>query len=86
MLGDRLLDTHFVDPLKRSLSDPLLPGGSSDTTTGRDAQFELFMAAAASRAGLCVDQVGSSGADWELNAPANGWPLEAKRVKSEAQV
>jgi hypothetical protein len=85
VLDDRLLNPPFIDSLKRSLLDAPLPGNAAGPSTGRDAQFELFLAAAASRAGLEVEQVGPSGADWQFAAPAGRWSMEAKRIKSFGQ-
>ena len=51
ILGEQLLETPFMDQFTLSLQDPSLPIDSKDGTPGRDAQFELFIAAIASRAG-----------------------------------
>jgi len=82
ILGERLLDAPFLDRFAVSLADPVHPADSAGDTPGRDAQFELFLAAIASRAGLGVDRSGQSGADWILTVPTARWSLEAKRVKN----
>ena len=86
ILGKRLLKAPFIEPLKLSLQDPDLPKDSKDSTLGRNTQFELFIAAIASRAGMNVDRLGDSGADWVLTATGNSWSIETKRIKSLDQM
>lgn len=86
ILGERLLDAPFLDRFAVSLADPVHPADSAGDTPGRDAQFELFLAAIASRAGLGVDRSRQAGADWILTAPTARWSLEAKRVKKMNRV
>ena len=49
VLGEDLLEDPFIEKLTLSLKDPSLPKDSKDSTPGRDTQFELFIAAIASR-------------------------------------
>jgi len=82
ILGEELVRSPFVERFTRSLLDATHPHDSKAGTPGRDAQFELFLAAIAARAGLVVDQSGDGGADWMLTSPIGRWSLEAKRIKS----
>lgn len=81
-LGDRLLQSTFSARLARSLDDSTLPVDSGASTPGRDAQFELLVAAVAARAGLVVDRLSGAGADWIITAQARCWSFEAKRIKN----
>jgi hypothetical protein len=82
VLGERLLQSPLLDRLVNSMSDSTLPTDSRASSPGRDAQFELFMAAIGARAGLEVDRPGDARADWIMAAPTGRWSLEAKRIKS----
>ncbi len=82
ILKEQLLETPFIEQFKLSLQDPSLPKDSKDFTPGRDAQFELFIAAIAWRAGFTVKRLGARKADWGLTASSSNWSLEAKRIKS----
>ena len=82
ILGEQLLETPFIEQFTLSLQDPSLPRDSKDSTPGRDAQFELFIAAIASRTGLSVERLGAGKADWVITAPGRSWSLETKRIKS----
>jgi hypothetical protein len=82
ILGDRLMGSPFLDRFAQSLWDPTHPLDSGASTPGRDAQFESFLAAIATRAELKVDKPGNAGADWVLTSPTGHWSLEAKRIKS----
>ncbi len=86
VLGDRLLEQPFKDSFVRSLDDPILPADSGSHTPGRNAQFELFIAAAATRAGMGVERAGTAGADWVVSTPVRRWSIEAKRIKAWGQI
>ena len=81
-LGERLLQSPFLDGFECSLRDSTHPMDSGEFTPGRDRQFELYLAAIATRAGLTVDRSGSAGADWIMTATSKCWSLEAKRIKN----
>ncbi len=82
ILGERLLQLPFLDVFACSLDDSTHPMDSGEFTPGRNAQFELYVAAIAARAGLTVDRLGAAGADWILTTRAGRWSLEAKRIKN----
>jgi hypothetical protein len=82
ILKEKLVESPFFDRFARSLLDSTHPMDSGASSPGRDAQFELFLAAIAARAGVAVGQLGDAGADWILSASARRWSLEAKRIKS----
>jgi hypothetical protein len=82
ILREKLLKTPFLKQFTRSLEDSILPRDSGDATPGRDTQFELFLAAIASRAGFTIGRLGAGKADWILTASGRSWSLEAKRIKS----
>jgi hypothetical protein len=86
ILKERLVEPPFLDRLARSLKDPIHPVYSGASTPGRNAQFELFLAAIATRAGLAVGQLDDAGADWILSLSAKHWSLEAKRIKSPSKM
>lgn len=86
VLKEGLAQPPFLGRLARSLSDSVHPADSGACSPGRDAQFELFLAAIATRAGLTVRESGDAGADWILSAPTGRWSLEAKRIKSFNQM
>lgn len=81
ILGEQLLESPFISQFKLSLQDPSLPRDSKDNTLGRNTQFELFLAAIASRAGFTIERLGAGKPDWVLTASGRSWSLEAKRVK-----
>lgn len=82
VLGSRLSQTPFLDVLRRSMKDHLLSSQPSPDTDGRDAQFELFMAAVATRVGFVVERFGPGMADWDMRIPTNRLSMECKRLKS----
>ena len=82
VLGERLLNEPFREVLVRSFRDSALPKDSSSHTPGRDAQFELFIAAIAARASLSVERVSDDGADWIVSTKVEKWSIEAKRITS----
>jgi hypothetical protein len=86
-IADRLVDEPFRRRFQRTSDDTLRPEEASDQTQGRDTQFELFLAAAAIRAGLDVSDPGSGSrlADWILRDSVSRCSLEAKRLKSRQQ-
>lgn len=72
----------FLSRLRRSAQDPVLSGDSRAASQGRDAQFELCVAAIAARAGFIVEEPDPPSADWVLTLPVRRFALEAKRIKS----
>lgn len=86
VFGDQLLESPLKGVFVRSLDDAVLPAHSGQETAGRDAQFELFVAAIATRAGLIAEPTIDGGADWILRSPVKTWALEAKRLKSRSKV
>jgi hypothetical protein len=87
-LGDRLLSAPFVDRLQDAMKDSMLANASGDNTPGRDRQFELFLAAIATRAGFLVEEFAPVSADWKLtlSTPSACYSLEAKRLKSQSKI
>lgn len=85
VFGDQLVAPPFRGPLIRSLKDNVIPAEDPvKSTQGRDAQFELFLAAIACRAGLVAAHEGEGQPDWIFATPLRRWSLEAKRVKSSS--
>ncbi|MDI6450749.1 hypothetical protein [Anaerobaca lacustris] len=82
VLGERLMGPPFADRFVDSLRDSMHPADSGTHTPGRNAQFELFLAALADRGGLEVGGLPGAGPDWIVTAPAGRWALEAKRTKN----
>lgn len=72
---------RYANKVSAILSDAALPVRAGQTS-GRDAQFELFVGALCKRAGLQPQQQ-SSGPDWLLTLPSGRVAVEAKRVKLE---
>lgn len=83
VLKDQLLADPFKDPMLRSNTDAELPEESGTKTAGRDAQFELLIAAIGVRAGLAVTHAGKGQPDWIMATTLRKWSIEAKRVKSD---
>jgi hypothetical protein len=63
-----------------------LPEDSGANTTGRDAQFELFVGAIGDRVGFRVSHFGKGQPDWQMAAAIRTWTVEAKRAKSQEAV
>lgn len=81
ILGDRLLDGDFRDCLNLMLQDSTSPDGRSTQTPGRDAQWELLLAAIAVRSGMEVSRFGDALPDWDVRCGKQRWAIEAKRCK-----
>lgn len=86
VLDTALFDEPFSKKFRLSQGDSALARDSGDQTPGRDHQFELLLAATARRAGLAVEDFGPGCADWRIGSPACSWSVEAKRIKSSAQM
>jgi hypothetical protein len=80
VLGEEAAGPPYIDVLERSLRDPVLQEDTGEDTQGRDAQFELFIAALGRRAHLKVARE-DSGPDWLFSSVTRTWSVEAKRVK-----
>ncbi len=84
VLGDRLAVAPFLDPFQRAAAnDSQLPEDSGSNTTGRNAQFELFVGAIGDRVGFKVSHLGQGQPDWQMAAAIRTWTVEAKRAKSQ---
>jgi|CXWL01.1.fsa_nt_gi hypothetical protein len=79
VFGASEIYANYADKVSEILSDAVLPV-RADQTSGRDAQFELFVGALCKRAGLQPQQQ-PSGPDWLLALPSGRAAVEAKRVK-----
>jgi hypothetical protein len=74
----------FLQLVRDLLSDSVLPQDNRERSPGRDAQFELYLAAICQNAGLLpVEYV-----EPDVSCVVEGRPfgIAAKRIKSEAQV
>lgn len=85
VFGDRLLEPPLQTRFNDCLKDRLQPSDAAIDTTGRDAQFELFIGALAQRAGL-LPEYSESGSDWIARDATGRTAIEAKRPKSEDAV
>ena len=82
VLDDQLLEDPFCECLSLLLQDPDLPTIQQRQTPGRDAQWELFMAAVAARAGLSLSRFGPGLPDWKAQSQNETWAIETKRSKN----
>lgn len=86
ILGDELHRPKFTGKLKLCLQDPLFPNESDASALGRNTQFELYLAAIATRAGCVISSMGENRPDWLVETVAFRWTIEAKRIRSWDQV
>lgn len=80
-IGDRLLNdlSHKFELL---VKDKAFELDSNISTKGRDTQFELYIAAICSRAGIDFTMPEGNGPDISAKTPAYRFHIEAKRIKS----
>lgn len=86
VLGEHLTTKSFKHRfICAAKKDKKLPEKSGQNTEGRDAQFELFIAAVGQHAGFDVENYGESQPDWKMSLDRHTWSVETKRVKSKSK-
>ena len=81
-IGDRLLEPAYLAVLGRAVSDAVLPDPDRNDSPGRDAQFELLLAAFGEQASLVVEPGTGRGPDLIISSPARKCAVEVKRIKN----
>lgn len=80
-LGDLSTDQRFSQAFKHLAGDDLHPADLVANSPGRDAQWELFCASVATRAGFQIER-SDAGADLVLVADGRRTSIECKRIHS----
>lgn len=81
-LAQELFQPPFRSVFELVRGDSVVPSGAERDTAGRDAQFELLVAAVFKNGGMVVNRPDCGTADWCVSTPAMRWVAECKRIKN----